>query len=1205
MKKKCFVIIFLGVALALAQLPLVPMQAAGDIWRGGAEPPPGVGSSLSPYLISSGEHLKWFANQVNGGSTAIHGVLTADIRLNDTSGWQDWGAVPPVNSWIPIGNEGNKFKGVFDGMGHTISGIYINSTGTYLGLFGYIGMDSGGTVKNLGVVNSYIKGKSHVGGVCGAMYFFSAVSGCESGATVIAVESYAGGIAGMLLKNSTLRDCRNTGSVTGGNCTGGIAGSSDGSISGCANRGRVGGNGSWIGGLVGMNTAELTDSYNNGDVTVTGGNYIGGLCGANGNGGQVENAYTTGLVSGGWPVFGNTVAGSSFTQVYYQGETLNGGIGSNLGLGETINKSAAQFASGEVAYLLASVYGQNLSSGGDPLPVFRLANNSNAVYKLTYMNGAKIHAEQYYNAGAAVSAAGIEPIIMDDGTYAEWAGLPEYMPAEDVTVVASTAVTPSAPQITTPSFLPAGALNQAYSARIEAAGTRPITFSVTAGALPTGLALDPAMGVMAGAPAAVGSYTMTVRADNDYGYDERQFTLEVVDRIQGSGTMADPYRIWTVDNLYEFANKVNTSTDRIYGNLMADLALNDTVDWQNWGTAPPASVWAPMGISPTKTYKGGFDGGGHTISGLYVDSPESDHVGFFGYVSAVTTIKNLNLTKSFFRGKEGVGGVCGTLAGLCKLENCSFAGIVLGNKYVGGLSGNVVIATAAIQGCANAGTVAGNEWVGGIAGNNCGTIGLCSNSGTVSGSRAGGICGVSSGTLSNVYSTGAVSGSLNTGGLCGMMNGLAATPASLTGGYSSGPVADQVNSAAICGSTNPYCVFSDCFYLAGSAAIGFGYNAGGYSALGLSGAEFSSGEAAYRLGAAFGQTLGGDNYPVFRLSDSSNAVYRLLYLNEGEPHASQYYNSGNAVSAAGIATPFKTSCIFSHWEGLPDRMPAADVSVTAVFLPAAVPLAPQNLTATPGDGRVTLDWSPPASDGGATILKYQVSLDEGEWTDTAGAGSHTCTGLSNGQSYTFRVRAVNSAGAGPAASVTAAPRGGGPEEEPLPPEYLFRELADRESGIIVSGLIHPDAVLSVVTRQLHDPGLCPACEAIRERLGEEGTIILFWGDLALSHGFTGILTVSLPLGPDYGGGSIVVLHCNGGKLETCLATVSGGRATFSLSSLSPLAVLAQAPSSGGEDDIPKTGDTGQQWVWGLLLGLSGLGLLALAALNRQKRARAR
>ena len=1305
MKKKWFVIIFLGMALVLAQLPLAPMQAAGDIWRGGAEPPLGVGSSLSPYLISSGEHLKWFANQVNGGSTAIYGVLTADIRLNDTGDWQNWGTVPPANSWTPIGNEGNKFKGVFDGMGHTISGIYINSTGAYLGLFGYIGMDSGGTVKNLGVVNSYIKGKSHVGGVCGAMYFYSAVSGCASGATVTAVEGYAGGIAGLVLKNASLRDCRNTGNVTGGNCTGGIAGSNDGQITRCANWGLVGGNGSWIGGLVGMNTAGLTDSYNNGDVTVTGGNYIGGLCGANEIGGRVENAYTTGLVSGGWPVFGNTVAGSSFTQVYYRGETLNGGIGSHLGLGETVNKSAAQFASGEVAYLLAPVYGQDLAPGGDPLPVSRREDESNAVYRLTYMNGSEVHAEQYHNPGSVVSAAGIAPPLMEDGTYGGWTDLPDTMPAEDVTVWASAAATPSPPRIDTASPLPVGKVHQGYRALIEAAGAQPITFSLVSGALPPGLALDPIAGEITGTPTGVASAALTIRAQNDYGYDERLFILEIVDRMPGTGTMADPYQVWTADHLYEFARIVNSSTDRIYGILKADISLNDTSDWQNWGERAPANTWTPMGLSQAKNYKGGFDGCGHTISGIYVDSPGSDHVGFFGYVSAVTTIKNLNLTKSFFRGREGVGGICGTLAGLCKLENCSCALTVLGEKFVGGLSGNVIIGTAAIQGCANASTVAGNDWVGGIAGNNCGTISFCSNSGAISGSRAGGICGVSSGTLSNVFSTGAVSGDLNTGGLCGMMDGLAASLAFLMGGYSSGPVADQVNSAAICGSTNPYCTFSDCYYLTGSAANGIGHNAGGYGALGLSGDEFSSGEAAYRLGAAFGQTLGTDLCPVFRSPEGSNGVYRLLYLSEGEQHAKQYYNPGAAVSAAAISTPTKGGYIFSHWEGLPDRMPTADVTATAVFLPAAVPSAPRNLTATPGDGRVTLDWSPPASDGGAAIEKYQVSLDAGDWLDAAGAGSHTFTGLTNGQSYTFRVRAVNSAGAGPAASVTAAPQGGAPdpeiplvpevprnvtatpgdgrvtldwsppaddggaaiekyqvsldagdwldaagagshtftgltngqsytfrvravnsagagpaasvtaapkggapeeeppEEEPLPAEYLFRELADSETGIIVSGLIHPDAVLSIVTGQLHDPSLCPACAAIRERLGAEGTVILFWGDLALSHGFTGILTVSIPLGPDYGGGSISVLHCNGGKLETILATVSGGRATYSLSSLSPLAALAQAPRTGGEDDIPKTGDTGCRWLWWLLLGLSGLGLLILAGLNWQKRAR--
>jgi len=89
---------------------------------------------------------------------------------------------------------------------------------------------------------------------------------------------------------------------------------------------------------------------------------------------------------------------------------------------------------------------------------------------------------------------------------------------------------------------------------------------------------------------------------------------------------------------------------------------------------------------------------------------------------------------------------------------------------------------------------------------------------------------------------------------------------------------------------------------------------------------------------------------------------------------------------------------------------------------ATVPSAPQNFRATSGNGRVTLNWTAPSNNGGATITRYQVSRDNGTtWVNASGMTSHTFTGLTNGTLYNFRVRAVNSAGAGAFASVTGMP----------------------------------------------------------------------------------------------------------------------------------------------------------------------------------------
>jgi hypothetical protein len=89
---------------------------------------------------------------------------------------------------------------------------------------------------------------------------------------------------------------------------------------------------------------------------------------------------------------------------------------------------------------------------------------------------------------------------------------------------------------------------------------------------------------------------------------------------------------------------------------------------------------------------------------------------------------------------------------------------------------------------------------------------------------------------------------------------------------------------------------------------------------------------------------------------------------------------------------------------------------------AATPSAPQNFTATPADGQVTLSWTAPDSDGGAEITRYEVFKDgDDDWTDVGLDTSYTFTGLTNGTEYTFKVRAVNSVGYGAETSVTAIP----------------------------------------------------------------------------------------------------------------------------------------------------------------------------------------
>ena len=356
------------------------------------------------YQIGNYSQLYWFAQQVNNDNEHYgnaKAVLTADITVNTDVLDESGNLVSNVSgfrSWTPIGNSSsNAYSGTFDGQGHTISGLYFNNTETdSVGLFGR----SSGTIKNLGVVNSYIKGNKYVGAVCGSNNVGGKIENCYNAGYVDGNRHQVGGLCGS--NNGEIACSYNKGTVAGAQLVGGVCGlNENGTIANCYNAGSVSGTGYNIGGVCGINrameqnvTSTITNCYNIGNVS--GSEIVGGVCGNNAtdNGGSstITNCYNIGNVSGSENVGG--VCGQNYGKInncYYNSNNYSGNaIDVNNGNVEKVEgKTTAQFESGEVAWLLNGstsegnlAWYQNIGSGTlDGYPV--LDNNHQVVVACT------------------------------------------------------------------------------------------------------------------------------------------------------------------------------------------------------------------------------------------------------------------------------------------------------------------------------------------------------------------------------------------------------------------------------------------------------------------------------------------------------------------------------------------------------------------------------------------------------------------------------------------------------------------------------------------------------------------------------------------------------------------------------------------------------------------------------------------------------
>ncbi len=145
--------------------------------------------------------------------------------------------------------------------------------------------------------------------------------------------------------------------------------------------------------------------------------------------------------------------------------------------------------------------------------------------------------------------------------------------------------------------------------------------------------------------------------------------------FEGKGTYESPYLINNAEDFAYLANLVNVGRVTFEGDYFAltnDIVFNENAeDYATWGTTAPANTWTPIGVG--NNFKGIFDGGNHTISGVYVNTTNNNG-GLFGTIQKAT-IKNLNVVDSYIVAQDYAAGLIGYAAD-SNVKNCSFTGLV-------------------------------------------------------------------------------------------------------------------------------------------------------------------------------------------------------------------------------------------------------------------------------------------------------------------------------------------------------------------------------------------------------------------------------------------------------------------------------------------------------------------------------------------------
>ena len=526
--------------------------------------------------------------------------------------------------------------------------------------------------------------------------------------------------------------------------------------------------------------------------------------------------------------------------------------------------------------------------------------------------------------------------------------------------------------------------------------------------------------------------------------------------------------------------------------LMADL------DFDTNGSGSPdagdaywnnGAGWVPIGGDGTTAnatmlflrnpFVAIFEGNGHTVSNLFIETDTIVLAGLFGF--ALSSIRNVGLIDVDVKTTGPVAGLVGFNSG--EIRASYVTGRVSGVENVGGLVG-INSSIGEIRASYATSRVSAEDNVGGLVGDNRGAITASYATGRVFGdSDVGGLVGFnqSTGEIRASYATGHVSGEENVGGLVGLNEGTitASYWDTSTSGHTTETNGEGKTTAELQAPTSYSGIYAAWNVdLDGDGMANDPWNfgeAGQYPALKTNfdrqgTATWQEFGRQLREGPDLTATAGPTQVtltwtPVtashwtpapsvtYTLTRDDGATWETFAVDPGE----RQYTDTDVI--AGTTYTYQVAAVVTDGEAT--RSALVEVEVT-------VPISSLGLTASPGNGQVTLRWNAPQNTGGAPIVRYEYRWREsgaefGDWMRVGPVErAVTVSNLTNGREYVFEVRGVNALGYGPVETATATPEGGGGgggfPQPPRPPANN-RPMADAgpdQTGVREGALVTLD-----------------------------------------------------------------------------------------------------------------------------------------------------